>query len=111
MQLVLVSGLSGSGKSIALHVLEDAGCYCVDNLPATLLLEVVDFLDDAGHDRAAILRLIAGHGVRLAARAVRQHDNLGANVDPAVQIDDILVQLRMQPLETCVPIVSGALVP
>ena len=54
MQLILVSGLSGSGKSIALNVLEDAGYYCVDNLPATLLLEVVDFLADAGHDKAAI---------------------------------------------------------
>jgi RNase adapter protein RapZ len=54
MQLVLVSGLSGSGKSIALNVLEDAGYYCVDNLPATLLLEVVDFLSEAGHDKAAI---------------------------------------------------------
>ena len=54
MQLILVSGLSGSGKSIALHVLEDGGYYCVDNLPATLLLEVVDFLADAGHDRVAV---------------------------------------------------------
>jgi RNase adapter protein RapZ len=54
MQLILVSGLSGSGKSIALHVLEDAGHYCVDNLPATLLLEVVDFLAEAGHERSAI---------------------------------------------------------
>jgi RNase adapter protein RapZ len=54
MQLILVSGLSGSGKSIALHVLEDAGYYCVDNLPATLLLEVMDFLAEAGHERAAI---------------------------------------------------------
>ena len=54
MQLVLVSGLSGSGKSIALNVLEDAGYYVVDNLPATLLLEVVDFLSEAGHDKAAI---------------------------------------------------------
>jgi UPF0042 nucleotide-binding protein len=36
VQLVLVSGLSGSGKSIALDVLEDSGYYCVDNLPATL---------------------------------------------------------------------------
>ena len=44
MQLVLVSGLSGSGKSIALHVLEDGGYYCVDNLPATLLLQVVELL-------------------------------------------------------------------
>jgi UPF0042 nucleotide-binding protein len=54
VQLILVSGLSGSGKSIALNVLEDAGHYCVDNLPATLLLEVVDFLAEAGHDNAAI---------------------------------------------------------
>jgi len=54
VQLILVSGLSGSGKSIALKVLEDSGSYCVDNLPATLLLEVVDFLAEAGHDRAAV---------------------------------------------------------
>jgi UPF0042 nucleotide-binding protein len=54
VQLVLVSGLSGSGKSIALDVLEDSGYYCVDNLPATLLLDVVKFLGDAGHERAAI---------------------------------------------------------
>jgi UPF0042 nucleotide-binding protein len=54
MQLIVVSGLSGSGKSIALNVLEDTGHYCVDNLPATLLLEVVDFLAEAGHDKAAI---------------------------------------------------------
>jgi UPF0042 nucleotide-binding protein len=54
VQLILVSGLSGSGKSIALKVLEDSGYYCVDNLPATLLLEVVDFLAEAGHDRAAV---------------------------------------------------------
>ena len=52
--LVLVSGLSGSGKSIALRVLEDAGYYCVDNLPATLLMEVMDFLRDAGHERVAV---------------------------------------------------------
>ena len=54
MQLVLVSGLSGSGKSIALRVLEDGGYYCVDNLPANLLMETVDFLAEAGHDRAAV---------------------------------------------------------
>ena len=54
MQLILVSGLSGSGKSIALAVLEDAGYYCVDNLPATLLLEVADFLAEAGHDKVAV---------------------------------------------------------
>ncbi len=54
MQLVLVSGLSGSGKSIALNVLEDSGYYCVDNLPATLLLDTIDFLAEAGHDRVGV---------------------------------------------------------
>jgi RNase adapter protein RapZ len=54
VQLVLVSGLSGSGKSIALNVLEDAGYYCVDNLPATLLLETVDWLAESGHERVAV---------------------------------------------------------
>lgn len=54
MQLILVSGLSGSGKSIALHMLEDSGFYCVDNLPAVLLPEVVSFLDQAGYANVAV---------------------------------------------------------
>lgn len=37
MRLILVSGLSGSGKSVALHMLEDLDFYCVDNIPAALL--------------------------------------------------------------------------
>lgn len=40
MKLVIVSGRSGSGKSTALHVLEDLGFYCIDNLPVGLLLEL-----------------------------------------------------------------------
>ena len=54
MQLILVSGLSGSGKSIALDVLEDAGFYCIDNLPASLLDDVLAFVSGAGHDRIAV---------------------------------------------------------
>ncbi len=41
MRLLIVSGLSGSGKSVALHVLEDLGFYCIDNLPAALLKSAV----------------------------------------------------------------------
>jgi RNase adapter protein RapZ len=37
MRLLIVSGLSGSGKSVALHMLEDLGYYCIDNIPAALL--------------------------------------------------------------------------
>ncbi|MFQ5609062.1 MAG: RNase adapter RapZ [Woeseiaceae bacterium] len=41
-RLIVVSGLSGSGKTIALHVLEDLGYYCIDNLPAALLQSAVN---------------------------------------------------------------------
>ena len=42
MQLILVSGLSGSGKSVALNALEDSGYFAVDNLPATLIPALVE---------------------------------------------------------------------
>ena len=47
MQLVLLSGLSGSGKSVALKVLEDAGYFAVDNLPATLIPALLESLQNA----------------------------------------------------------------
>lgn len=54
MQLLLLTGMSGSGKSIALNALEDLGYYCVDNLPAKLLPEVVDYLLQSSHVHVAI---------------------------------------------------------
>jgi UPF0042 nucleotide-binding protein len=54
MQLFLISGLSGSGKSIALKVLEDSGYYCVDNLPADLLAALVEHLQRAGYSSIAV---------------------------------------------------------
>ena len=42
IEIVLITGMSGSGKSVALHALEDAGFYCVDNLPPELLLPFVE---------------------------------------------------------------------
>jgi RNase adapter protein RapZ len=53
-QLVLVSGLSGSGKSIASGVLEDAGYYCIDNLPLSLVENVVLHLAKSGQGRIGI---------------------------------------------------------
>ncbi len=41
MEIVLITGMSGSGKSVALNALEDAGYFCVDNLPPELLLSLV----------------------------------------------------------------------
>lgn len=54
MQVVLISGLSGSGKSIAIAVLEDAGYYCIDNLPLTLVDEVVRHLCTSGQEKIGI---------------------------------------------------------
>ncbi len=54
MQLFVLSGLSGSGKSVALKVLEDSGFYCVDNLPAELLNGLVDYLLAAGYVDIAV---------------------------------------------------------
>lgn len=54
LDLVLITGMSGSGKSVALHALEDAGYYCVDNLPPELLLPFVTLEQRRGAPRVAI---------------------------------------------------------
>lgn len=54
MQLVIITGLSGSGKSVALNALEDGGYYTADNLPANLLPEMVEFLESNKFRRAAV---------------------------------------------------------
>ena len=64
MQLFLISGLSGSGKSVALKVLEDNGYYCVDNLPAELLPALIDNLHQAGKDRVAVSIDVRSGGVQ-----------------------------------------------
>ena len=57
MRIVVVSGLSGSGKSVALHMLEDLGFYCIDNIPAALLKPFVAHAVrglERTYDRAAV---------------------------------------------------------
>ena len=55
MRLIIVSGLSGSGKSVALHILEDLGYYCIDNMPAALLKSVVEEVTSDGDESAQLL--------------------------------------------------------
>ena len=54
MKLVIVSGLSGSGKSIALQVLEDLDYYCIDNLPINMLEALAKEIISAKHEYVAI---------------------------------------------------------
>ena len=55
MRLIIVSGLSGSGKSVALHILEDLGYYCVDNMPAALLKSVIEEVTSDGDESEQLL--------------------------------------------------------
>ena len=66
MDLILISGLSGSGKSVALHLLEDAGYYCVDNLPVIMLTVLVRMLKEEGIAKVAVaVDARSGDGIEL----------------------------------------------
>ena len=54
MQLTLLSGVSGSGKSVALKALEDSGYFCVDNLPPNLIRGLVSYVAARGEPRVAV---------------------------------------------------------
>jgi len=54
MDLILIGGVSGSGKSVALAAFEDAGYYAVNNLPVALLAETAAYLEQAGQERVAV---------------------------------------------------------
>ncbi|MEO8120626.1 MAG: RNase adapter RapZ, partial [Rhodoferax sp.] len=54
LEIVLITGMSGSGKSVALHALEDAGFFCVDNLPPELLVPFVALEKEHEATRVAI---------------------------------------------------------
>lgn len=79
LELVLITGMSGSGKSVALRALEDAGYFCVDNLPPELLLDFVELEERNARRRVAIamdvrtatsLPLVPGHLRELMHRGV-----------------------------------------
>ena len=54
MQINLITGISGSGKSVALRAFEDAGYDCVDNLPVTLLENLITTLENENSERVAV---------------------------------------------------------
>ena len=62
MELLIVSGLSGSGKSVSMNALEDIGYFCMDNIPAWLLPKIVAFsrAGDSQLDRVAISMDVRG---------------------------------------------------
>ncbi len=95
MQLIIVTGISGSGKSLAINVLEDAGYFCIDNLPVQYLLEVALSLEQEGQSQVAVsIDARVGKslkGLREAVSSLRDHGHdvkvlfLNARTDALVQ--------------------------
>ncbi|HSG58484.1 MAG TPA: RNase adapter RapZ [Woeseiaceae bacterium] len=85
MRLIIVSGLSGSGKSVALRVLEDIGYHCVDNIPVALLKPCIE--ETAGGEPARSELLAVGIDAR------NPRSSLGA-------LPELMRELRDQGIET-----------
>jgi UPF0042 nucleotide-binding protein len=77
MRILLISGISGSGKSVALNVAEDAGFYCVDNLPPSLLVDLVKTLESEGINNAAMA---------IDSRSAHQLQNVAGTVEKLRQL-------------------------
>ncbi len=67
MRIIIVTGVSGAGKSTALRALEDAGYFCVDNLPLPLMNRFVELLSDAGETEQAAVGVDAREGEFLSS--------------------------------------------
>ncbi|MGB7815323.1 MAG: RNase adapter RapZ [Methylotenera sp.] len=80
MELIIVTGLSGSGKSIALRVLEDSGFYCIDNLPATLLPQISHHLDATDQNKVAISIDSRSAALEALPNAIEMLKNSGISV-------------------------------
>jgi UPF0042 nucleotide-binding protein len=83
LEAVLITGMSGSGKSVALRALEDAGYYCVDNLPPELLLPFVALERDNNAQRVAIaMDVRSATSLPLVPDQLRELRNQGIVVRP-----------------------------
>jgi UPF0042 nucleotide-binding protein len=81
MDLLLIGGVSGSGKSVALTACEDAGYYTVNNLPVSLVVPTADYLSGAGQQRVAIaLDVKTGPGLPRLDEAMATLQNGGWTV-------------------------------
>lgn len=81
MELILISGLSGSGKSVALNLLEDSGYYCVDNLPVVMLTVLARMLKEEAVRKVAVaIDARSGHGIELLAAKMASLQESGINL-------------------------------
>jgi UPF0042 nucleotide-binding protein len=81
LELVLITGMSGSGKSVALRALEDAGYYCVDNLPPELMRDFVALEKQSNTERVAIaMDVRSATSLPLVPQQLRDFAAQGVNI-------------------------------
>ncbi|QWD79642.1 RNase adapter RapZ [Polynucleobacter sp. MWH-Spelu-300-X4] len=94
MRIFIITGISGSGKSVALNALEDAGYDCVDNLPVSFIHDLAESLSKQGREKLAIaVDARRGHSIKELPDVIdklnRNHDVrilfLNANTETLVQ--------------------------
>ena len=79
IRVILISGLSGSGKTTAIKALEDIGFYCVDNLPILLLPKFIELCEQSGGkiSKVAVVEDIRGEASYPSSREPLSHDGTG----------------------------------
>jgi RNase adapter protein RapZ len=88
-KLVIISGRSGSGKSTALHVLEDAGFYCIDNLPAALLPQLAT--QALSRAEATLARIAVGIDARNLAAEIARFPDILAELPTVMQVEIVFL--------------------
>ena len=97
MKLIIISGLSGSGKTVALHTLEDEGFYCVDNFPLGLLS---DFTEHINNQQIQIYQEVAvGIDARSGANDLKQFNQIIKNIkNKKIEVEVIYFQADINEL-------------
>ncbi len=97
MKLIIISGLSGSGKTVALHTLEDEGFYCVDNLPLGLLPGFTEQI--MSHQMNIYDEVAVGIDARSGVDALRRFNEIIKTVkDSGVELETIYFQADINEL-------------
>lgn len=68
MQTVIITGMSGAGKSTVVHILEDIGYYCIDNIPATLISNFITLCQNTNFSLSRIAFVVDARSGELVTR-------------------------------------------
>ena len=72
MELLIVSGLSGAGKSVAMNALEDIGFFCIDNMPPVLIPRLIEMYKSIGGESANVALVIDARVGEMIRQLVEQ---------------------------------------